>query len=132
MKTTLLTIALLSGIAASAQENVTREYYADGGVRSEMFVVGERIRSIVYHQNGEVSEKGWFVADKPDGVWKQYDQSGSLLARAQFNEGKREGKWSIRNTADGTMMRLLYRDSKLVHGEQIDENGLLVAVRDNR
>lgn len=132
MKALLMVVALMSSFIAGAQENITREYYADGSLKSVEYVSGERIRSVKYHDNGTLSEKGWFVNGSPDGTWVQYDPQGQLLARVRYSEGKRDGKWSIRNSADGSLMRLQYRDGKLVRGEQVNPNGEVIALRDNR
>jgi antitoxin component YwqK of YwqJK toxin-antitoxin module len=130
MKSILMVVALLSSFMAVAQENIVREFYADGSLKSVQYVSGERIRTVKYHENGTLSEKGWFANGQPDGTWVQYDPNGELVARVQYDEGKRNGKWMIRSVSDNTMMRLQYRNGKLVKGEQLNSTGEVIALRD--
>jgi antitoxin component YwqK of YwqJK toxin-antitoxin module len=130
MRSILMIVALLGGLAAGAQENIIRELYNDGSVKSVQYVSGERIRTVKYHPNGTLSEKGWFANGQPDGTWVQYDPNGVLLARVHYSDGKRDGKWSIRSVIDGTVTRVQYRDGKLMRAEQYGTNGEMVALRE--
>lgn len=49
---------------------------------------------IYYHENGEVSQTGSYTLDgKLHGVWNRYDAQGNKQVTAQYDNGKKTGKW---------------------------------------
>jgi antitoxin component YwqK of YwqJK toxin-antitoxin module len=131
MRTYLLASALVATLGLQAQENVQRTYAADGSLATEEYMVGERLRHVAYHANGEVRETGWYTESGPEGTWKQYDVSGALLAKGHFSNGKRTGKWVLRDPVSGNLYKLTYRNETLKKGEELDGQGTLLAVREN-
>ncbi|MBK9196278.1 MAG: hypothetical protein KA230_07285 [Flavobacteriales bacterium] len=132
MRTYLLASALVATLALQAQEAVQRTYASDGSVATEEYMVGERLRHVTYHANGEVKETGWYTESGPEGTWKQYDAAGKLMAKARFSEGKRTGKWVLRDPVSGNLYKLTYGNGSLKKGEELDGQGTLLAVRESQ
>lgn len=56
-----------------------------------------------FHSNGQLSEIGLIVNNKPEGVWKKFDSEGKLIGKTKYKEGSKRGKWVIWNY-DGTIL----------------------------
>jgi len=126
---TLFAFALLSAIGAQSQELIYQERWPDGSLRSTRYSEGPRIHFITYHENGQVKEMGCFNNGRRDGVWKQYSDTGALLAQAGFRSGQRQGVWEFRNAEDRTVGRLTYASGDLAKGETYNDLGELTAHR---
>jgi len=83
MKTTLLTLLLFVGVCTFAQkDNVKVEKQQD------LYAV------TFYHENGEVSQKGFITADKKlHGTWKSYDSKGQKTSMGHYENGNKTGRW---------------------------------------
>ena len=130
MRTLLLSIVLVLASAGQAQELLSQERWPDGTLRSTRYSEGGRIHFITYHENGRVKEVGCFHNGRRDGAWKQYSDTGALLAAAKFRDGKSQGVWEFRTSEDKPLGRLTYVDGELTRGEQFNAFGELVAQRD--
>lgn len=126
---TLIAAWAMALCTASAQELISQEHWADGTLKATRYSDGASIHFITFHENGQVKEVGCFRNGRRDGVWKQYNDTGVLLARAGFRNGERQGVWEFRNDADSPMGRLTYAAGRLARGEEHDADGALVAHR---
>ena len=130
MRSILLLSSLLLVLLCPAQEVLSQERWPDGRLRSTRYSEGGRIHFITYHENGKVHEVGCFRNGRRDGVWKQFSDTGVLLAQAGFSNGERQGVWEFRSATDKVSGRLLHTGGMLARGEQLDEQGSLLAQRD--
>ena len=130
MRKTLLALSLLGTLSLPAQELMEQEFYVNGHLKSTSYAMGAKVWFIAYHENGRVKEMGGYMAGRPDGEWRQFDDHGQLLAHARFNEGHREGTWSFMTTNGQVIGRLQFRNGSLLRGEQFDPMGALIAERD--
>ena len=77
------TFSLLMSSAFS-QENVQNEFVKEGKV----------IKATLYHENGTVSQTGFYTLDnKLEGEWVSYDAQGNKTAVAHYDNGKKVGTW---------------------------------------
>ena len=129
MRTLLILFTLLFAQASFAQEILGQERWPDGTLRATRYSEGDRIHFITYHENGRVKEIGCFKGGRRDGEWKQYSDTGALLAQAGFRNGQRQGVWEFRNAQDMTTGKLTYAGGILAQAEQYDDAGALVAQR---
>ena len=52
------------------------------------------IAVVYYHDNGVVSQTGSYTTDgKLQGVWLSYDTEGKKIVSANYDNGKKVGKW---------------------------------------
>lgn len=56
-------------------------------------VVGQMVKSTFYHDNGQVSQTGFYKDAKPHGQWVSYDAEGNKTAMGQYVNGEKVGKW---------------------------------------
>ena len=56
-------------------------------------VAGDLVKSTYFHDNGTVSQEGFYKNGKVHGEWVSYDQSGNRTAVASYNEGQKTGSW---------------------------------------
>ncbi|MEO8587866.1 MAG: hypothetical protein ABI432_00715 [Flavobacteriales bacterium] len=130
MRSLLLFVLLQMANGLWAQEIISQERWPDGTLRATRYSEGDRIHFITYHENGKVKEIGAFLKGRRDGSWKQFTDTGALVTQASFSNGQRQGTWEFRTDADKPMGRLNYQNDVLLHSEQLDEQGALVAQRD--
>lgn len=123
-----LATALLLG-ATHGQALLGQEHWPDGTLKATRYSDGTRIHFITFHENGQVKEVGCFRNGRRDGVWKQYSDTGALLARAGFRNGERQGVWEFNDVADAPLGKLSYESGKLIRSEAYDPEGLVVAHR---
>ena len=129
MRLLLILFTLLLAQMSFAQEVLGQERWPDGTLRATRYSEGGRIHFITYHENGKVKEMGCFTGGRRDGVWKQYSDTGALLAQAGFRNGQRQGVWEFRNADDRTTGKLIYAAGVLAQAEQYDDDGALMAQR---
>lgn len=74
---------------------------------------------IVYHANGLIAEEGLIVNNKPDGVWKKYDENGKLIGRIKYKNGSKSGKWVVRDNQGNLLAKGRYDNEGLKTGNWI-------------
>lgn len=129
MRCLLLFIAFAATATLHAQEIIGQERWPDGTLRATRYSEGGRIHFITYHENGRVKEIGCFHNGRRDGAWKQYSDTGVLLAHAGFRNGQRQGVWQFRDEDDRPMGALTYDAGALARAEQFDPAGALLGWR---
>lgn len=111
MKKLMMVFAVL-GILFSAQAQEKKR---------KVFVKKDKlIEAVYYHENGNIEQTGTFTLDgKLHGTWKSFDADGNKTAIAEYNQGKKTGKWFFWN--DGVLKEVDYKDSQIAK-VQIWEN----------
>ena len=129
MKAIILTIALFAVASLSAQDATGTKYNADGSVHSTCVIEGDHVWVTEYYADGTIKEKGSYYRTLPDGPWERFDESGELVVRGYFRQGKRDGRWQFFKTADGGQMELYYETGLMVSGERYNAGGEVVEKR---
>ena len=129
MRAIFALILLSASIWCSGQQLLDQHHWPDGTLKATRYSDGVRIHFITYHENGQVKELGCYKHGKRDGVWKQYSDTGTLLAQAGFCNGQRQGVWEFRNADDQPVGRLTYTSGSLTIGEQYSVDGTILAHR---
>ncbi len=129
LRTSLAALAIAIIGLAHGQAIIAQEFHVNGKVKSTRFHDGERERFMTYYQTGRVKEIGAFREGRRDGVWKQFDENGAVLAKAEFINGQRQGTWEFRDPANRLKVRLQYVKGSLAQGEQYGDSGELIAQR---
>ena len=77
-------------------------------------VVGEMVKGIYYHDNGQIAKIGCFKDGRLQGEWVMFDKNGIKISLGHYNQGKRTGEWFFWKP-DGEAMRVVnYHDGKLL------------------
>lgn len=84
MKKCIFFIAFLITTVSFAQEERELKHNEETGL----------IEVTYYHDNGVVSQTGYYTADgKLQGKWLSYDAQGNKQVSANYDNGKKVGKW---------------------------------------
>ena len=62
-------------------------------VEPDYEIVGDLVKSTFYHENGKVSQEGFYKNAKVHGEWISYDEKGMKTAQGTYNNGVKTGKW---------------------------------------
>jgi hypothetical protein len=130
MRTMICGLALVAALGVKAQTNVQRTYHPNGTVQEVRVAEADKVTFVRYYDNGKVYERGAFVNSQRDGVWKRYDAQGQVVAKVRFKNGVRDGKCLYAGLPDGSRFKVEYANGRLVHGEQFDPQGNMLAERD--
>jgi len=83
-KSILLLLALLFSVVSFAQQKRELKHNKETDL----------IEVVYYHDNGVVSQTGYYTTDgKLQGVWLSYDREGKKIVSANYDNGKKVGKW---------------------------------------
>ena len=72
------------------------------------------IEVVYYHDNGVISQTGTYTLDgKLQGVWLSFDTEGKKIVSANYDNGKKVGKWYYWN--NGTVKEVDYSDNAIAN-----------------
>lgn len=81
--------------------------------KRELVKKGEFIFATEYHDNGIVSQEGYYNSEgKLHGTWTSYDTDGNKLAVAQYRNGEKVGTWYFYGGEE--LQEVTYSNSKIV------------------
>ncbi|WP_299676430.1 nicotinic acid mononucleotide adenyltransferase [uncultured Dokdonia sp.] len=102
-KILMLLVAVLMITSVQAQKETKKNTYIKNG---------DLIEATLYHDNGVVSQIGFFTKDgKVTGEWISYNTEGQKTATAQYDNGAKVGKWFFWN--NDTLTEVDYKDSRI-------------------
>ncbi len=67
----------------------------------------------IYHDNGNIYQKGFLKNNKLHGVLQSYDIDGDLVVLGEFNKGKKNGKWIFWNNDQVIVVN--YKNNKILN-----------------
>lgn len=86
---------------------------------SQIIVFGQKNKinpngyNIFYYSNGKISSEGWMKTGKPNGLWKNYYETGTLKSIGKRNFSLLDSTWAFLNEqGDTTDIINYYRDLK--------------------
>ncbi|WP_274474122.1 toxin-antitoxin system YwqK family antitoxin [Mangrovimonas aestuarii] len=98
----LFLVAFVFGVCTYAQQE--RDLKLDNK--------NKQIEVVYYHDNGEVSQTGHYTLDgKLDGEWISYNTQGEKVAVANYDDGRKVGKWFFWN--DDTLREVDYTSNTI-------------------
>ena len=99
-KAILLAILFVSAIGFSQENETTFERE------------GDLVKATYYFDNGDVKVQGFFKDKKLTGIWTSFDKQGNKTQIAQYNEGKKVGKWFVWNKE--SLKEITYNNNAVV------------------
>ena len=102
MKYILLSLAMIFSVALSAQEN-----------KPTFEKAGDMVKATYYHDNGMVSQVGYYLNDQLHDKWEMFDDEGNKIAMGQYHMGKRTGKWFFWNKNE--LKEVDFADNRVVN-----------------
>lgn len=109
-------ISLLAFGSLLAQENTPKRTYVQEG---------ELIKFSEYHDNGELSQTGYFLEGKNHGIWVSYDRQGIKLSKGVFSKGKKVDRWFFWN--QGALLEVDYKDNLVQRATKWGKSELLAS-----
>lgn len=100
MKTYFISAMMLVSALVSAQEG-----------QPKLEAVGQIVKATYYHENGQISQQGYFRDGKADGKWVAYDTSGNKKSIGEYALGQKTGKWFFWN--DRVLSEVDYSNSRI-------------------
>jgi antitoxin component YwqK of YwqJK toxin-antitoxin module len=88
MKKIILIAALLVSGVFFAQE-----------VKPKFDIVDNMVKATYYHDNGQVSQEGFYLYGKLHGKWTSYTTVGTKQTMGEYENGSKVGKWFFWNAA---------------------------------
>ncbi|NAS31810.1 nicotinic acid mononucleotide adenyltransferase [Flavobacteriaceae bacterium R38] len=101
MKNLIMTFAMLFSVVLMAQTD-----------KPLMEKEGDLTKVTYFHENGKVAQIGFYKNKKIHGQWKAYDVKGKKIAVANYDEGKKVGKWLFWN--ENGLKEVDYSDNRIV------------------
>ncbi len=98
----ILTLTLLFAFTISNAQEVKPTYE-----KSE-----DMVKATYYYQDGSIREQGFFKDKKLTGQWISYNQQGEKLMIANYEAGKKVGKWFA--WSNNTLKEINYNNSRIV------------------
>lgn len=90
-------------------------------------------RSVVYHENGSISEEVDYLNGQRNGEWKRYYDDGQLQAEGTFENGERVGEYQKFYPNGKTWVKGTYKDgfkeSTWIYGNEDGSIGQMVVYR---
>ena len=62
-------------------------------VEPDYEIVGDLVKSTFYHENGKISQEGFYKNGKLHGQWISFDEKGNKNSQGTYNDGIKTGKW---------------------------------------
>ena len=93
-------------------------YHKNGKVKSVCnFISGtSKVRTELYHENGQKSGEGIFVDQIKDGEWKYYNQEGRLIKVENYKNGEKNGGWRTYSSQTGILLEDENYDNGVLNG----------------
>ncbi|MEG2071072.1 MAG: hypothetical protein RR034_06835 [Bacteroidales bacterium] len=93
-------------------------YYKNGNLKSiSNFLNGpSKVKTIIFHENGEKASEGMFIDQLKDGIWNYYTPQKILIKIEAYKLGKKEGTWKIFSSQDGTLLEEDHYAQDMLHG----------------
>lgn len=77
--------------------------------------VGNMIKAVFYHDNGQIAQVGCIKEGKLQGEWVMFAETGKKIAVGKYEEGKRTGNWFFWKINGEALREVTYNDGKLMN-----------------
>ncbi|MDT0606341.1 toxin-antitoxin system YwqK family antitoxin [Croceitalea rosinachiae] len=77
--------------------------------------VGEIVKAIYFHDNGQIAQIGCIKNGKLQGEWVMFTESGKKIAIGHYDEGKRIGEWFFWKVDGEALREVTYSEGRLVN-----------------
>ena len=74
--------------------------------------IGDLEKVTIFYDSGEIHQLGFIKNKKLHGEWKSFDKEGNKIAKANYENGNKVGKWFFWN--DGILSEVDYNNNKIV------------------
>jgi len=93
--------------------------FVESDIKSKYDKVGSQIHFYHYHDNGLVSESGYFLNGLPDGKWEVFDYNGKKISEINYKDGKRNGEFYTFSASKNSYLEVKYIGGDVVSVNEI-------------
>ena len=68
-------------------------------VKPKFEIVDNMVKATYYHDNGQISQEGFYLDGKLQGKWTSYTVTGAKQTMGEYENGSKVGKWFFWNNA---------------------------------
>ena len=90
----LVILSLIVLVSCSPAEVPSEKLVERGGIT---YLINSQTpfsgRSVSYHENGQLKEKGNFKDGRKEGLWENYYENGQLTIKGNYKDEKEDGLW---------------------------------------
>ncbi len=86
--------------------------------------VKNKVKATYFHDNGAIAQVGYFLDGKLEGEWNMYSPEGKKIAKGNYTQGKKTGKWFFWENA--ILQEVNFEDSKIANVTKWNSEGTLV------
>jgi len=79
-------------------------------------------KATYFYDNGSIKEVGFFKNEKLHNKWISYNKEGEITTIANYNNGKKDGKWYI--LSKDSIKEVTYKSNKLIKVENVKGSSL--------
>lgn len=95
--------------------------YAQDNKEAEYQKIDDLVKATYYHDNGLVSQEGFFNAEgQLHGLWVSYDSDGNKVTVGSYENGKKVGKWLF--WLENSIREVDYVDSRIAGVNEVPIN----------
>jgi len=84
---------------------------------------GKLLKATYFHDNGEVSQTGYFLNGKLHGDWVMFDAGGTKIATGTYENGIKTGKWFFWKMDN--LSEVDYAANRIVQVKEWNKTGLV-------
>jgi len=94
-------------------------YHQDGKIKSvtNFYNGTEKVKTILFHPNGQKAAEGIFLSQQKDGTWYYYSNEGVLVAIENYKKGVKNGEFKTYSAKTGMLIEEYAYVDGLLHGE---------------
>ena len=91
-----------------------KEYYSNGNLKAEGWVMGSEKTSYWYHyhENGNIASRGHYKKDTKSEYWYYYNEKGALMREGHYIMGIAENWWIFYDLAAQEKRKTQYQNNK--------------------
>lgn len=91
--------------------------------KPKLEAVGNMVKVTYLHENGKIRQEGFYKDGKLQGHWISYDANGNKIAVAEYNKGKKVGKWCF--WKDSVLSEVDYSANRIVSVKNLKQDAIV-------
>ena len=112
MKNIYTIVIILVGVFSYSQSNIDVKNIGPEDLEHMYNRLDPVSQVVIYHDNGNIYQKGFLKNDKLHGRWESFDNNGNLVVVGEYKNGKKKGKWFFWN--DNQLKEVNFKNNKVL------------------
>jgi antitoxin component YwqK of YwqJK toxin-antitoxin module len=112
MKNIYTIVIILVGVFSYSQSSIDVKNIGTEDLEHMYNRLDPMSQVVIYHDNGNIYQKGFLKNDKLHGRWESFDNNGNLVVVGEYKNGKKKGKWFFWN--DNQLKEVNFKNNKVL------------------